>query len=126
MNIPGILVVLITALLALSTDMPQKMKDIFNEAIATGQQVATAGDLRSMSNMLDAYYFKRGRYPSEKHFEKWLNESFRGGELKSMTLDHWGNAYTYTVTGNGKTFKLRSNGADGIADTEDDMVAFGP
>lgn len=126
MNIPGVMTVLIASLLALSTNVPQKMKHLIDEAIFTGQQVATAGDLRSISNMLDVSYFRHGRYPAENRFGEWLHATFRGSELKEMTQDHWGNEYIYTVTGKGKAFILRSTGPDGIAETEDDMVAFGP
>ena len=121
------LVMLVFAgLTATFTDLPEKAKRIFDESILAGQQIATAGDLRTMSNMLDAHYFKRGRYPRQEKFEQWLERTFKESNLKELTRDHWGNLYVYQASAGGKSYLLISLGADGVAGTEDDMKVTGP
>ena len=40
--------------------------------------------------------------------------------MKEIPTDAWGNAFTYSVNGN--TFEIRSNGLDGQANTDDDII----
>jgi len=108
------------------TDLPQQMQQIFDDCILAGQQIATAGDLRSMSTMLDVYYLKHGNYPAEDRFEQWLASTFKESQLKGLTHDHWGNPYVYTVSQRRKAFLLQSSGADGRIGTADDMHVTGP
>lgn len=116
----------LTASLLAFTDLPQQMKQIFDDSILAGQQIATAGDLRSISTMLDAYYLKHGAYPAEDRFSQWLAATFKEGNLKDLAADHWGNPFVYTVPGNRKSYILQSGGADGIVGTSDDMKVTGP
>ena len=124
-NVILIFVALVGSLTAY-TVLPEQTKKIFGESIMLSQQIATAGDLRSMSVMLDAHYFTWGRYPAEDDFEDWLADTFKGSNLKDMAEDHWGNPYLYTVSKKGKAYLLRSVGPDSIADTDDDMTINGP
>ncbi|MGI6656199.1 MAG: type II secretion system protein GspG [Desulfobulbus sp.] len=116
-------VVLIGSLLAF-TDAPERIRAVIDEAVRTGQQLATAGDLRSMSTMLDVSFFRHGRYPRSEHFERWLKDNFKENQLKALSVDHWGNPYRYDS--NGKAYSLRSLGEDGVEGTADDMVVTGP
>lgn len=117
---------LTVGIMASFTDLPEKVEEIIDDSILAGQQIATAGDLRTMSIMLDAHYFKRGRYPREEKFEQWLTDTFRESHPKELSRDHWGNLYLYSAPGNGKSFLLVSLGQDGIENTEDDMKVSGP
>jgi len=120
-----VLVALVGSLLAF-TDLPQQVKQIVDDSILAGQQIATAGDLRSMSTMLDVYYLKHGVYPGGDGFEAWLAATFKESHLKELKDDHWGNPYVYTVFHGRKRFVLQSGGADGVPGTADDMTVTGP
>lgn len=117
---------LLVGVAASFTELPEKVKEVIDESILAGQQIATAGDLRTMSNMLDAYYFKNGHYPRQDRFEKWLVKTFKESHLKDLSRDHWGNLYVYLAPADGKYYKLTSAGADGVAGTDDDMTMSGP
>ena len=108
------------------TEAPEKMIKLFNQSILAAQQIATAGDLRSMSNMLDYHYMRRGRYPREDKFNRWLIETFKENNIKDLSMDHWGNPYVYTTADNRKSYILISSGPDGKVDTTDDMKVSGP
>ena len=114
------------ASMAAFTDLPERMQRVFGESILLGQQIATAGDLRSMSEMLDVHYIKRGRYPEEEDFIEWIADTFKGSNLKKLGEDHWGNDYLYVVSNKGKAYLLRSIGADSIVGNDDDMTVRGP
>lgn len=124
-NIPLAFVVLTSSLLAF-TDLPQQVKQIVDDTILTGQQIATAGDLRSLSTMLDVHYLKRGIYPAEERFGEWLAATFKENDLKELSQDHWGNSFQYTVSMGRKAYSLSSSRADGIFGTSDDMKVTGP
>lgn len=108
------------------TDIPERMQEIFTESIKAAQHIATAGDLRSMSNMLDYHYIKRGRYPKEEHFEQWLTATFKESNIKELARNHWGNLYLYRVGVRQKSYTLISMGQDEIKGTGDDMKVTGP
>jgi general secretion pathway protein G len=108
------------------TDLPQQMKQIFDDSILAGQQIATAGDLRSISTMLDVYYLQHGAYPAEDRFAEWLAATFKEGNLKDLASDHWGHPFMYSAPPGRKAFLLQSGGADGIVGTADDMKVTGP
>jgi general secretion pathway protein G len=124
-NIPLAFVMLAGSLLAF-TDLPQQVKQIVDDTILTGQQIATAGDLRSLSTMLDVHYLKRGIYPAEERFGEWLAVTFKENDLKELSQDHWGNSFQYAVSTGRKAYSLSSSGADGIFGTSDDMKVTGP
>nr|WP_320013191.1 type II secretion system protein GspG [uncultured Desulfobulbus sp.] len=117
-------VLIISSLMAF-TDAPQQLRTVIDESIRTGQQLATAGDLRSMSTMLEMYYFKHGRYPRADRFEPWLAANFKENHLKDLANDHWGHPYFYSDNQE-KSYSLSSLGEDGILGTEDDMTVTGP
>ena len=121
----GIMVLIASVSVAYS-ELPDQMKDIFDEGVAKAQFVNTAGDLHTMSVMLDAKYIMDRRLPSKKEFTAWLQETFKENNVKDLAVDHWGNRYIYTVSKKQRSYQLRSLGPDGIADTDDDMVRSGP
>jgi len=126
MNNMVIAFVALVGSIAAFTDLPEQMKRVYGDSIRMAQQLATAGDLRSISDMLDIHYITRGGYPAEEDFKQWLAETFKESNLKDLSEDHWGNSYIYTVSKKGKAYLLRSVGPDSIADTEDDMTMSGP
>ena len=99
---------------------------LYDDTTAVACQVATAGDLRTISLMLDYEYMKRGRLPKEERFDRWLEKNFKENELKAVMVDHWGNDMIYLLSSDGKTYTLQSPGPDGLMDTEDDMIRTGP
>lgn len=122
----GMVLALIGGASAIYADVPGQMKKIFDESVMAAQQVCSAGDLHSMSVMLDAKYLMDRRLPPEQEFEAWLKETFKENNVKELALDQWGNPYIYTVSGQGRSYRLRSAGPDGIPETGDDMVKSGP
>ncbi len=124
----GQLAVLLALLTAMAgfTDLPERIRDLVDESIRAAQQIATAGDLRSMSTMLDYHYMRKGKYPRRKDFDKWLAATFKENNLKEFNVDHWGNRYVYR-TGDGQmTYVLISPGPDGKTETADDLRVSGP
>lgn len=121
----GMLALLGTAS-AVYTDVPDKMKGIFDESVEAAQQVSTAGDLHSMSVMLDAAYIMDRELPTKLEWADWLEDTFKENNVKSLSEDHWGNAYVYTVDKAQRNYQLRSAGPDGILNNNDDMVKTGP
>lgn len=117
--------VLLAGSLVAFTDTPERIRAIIDESVRTGQQLATAGDLHSMSTMLDAHYLKHGRYPATHQFAAWLAAHFKENHLKELAVDHWGQLYRYTDI-NGQRYILRSLGEDGVEGTPDDMTVTGP
>ena len=125
-NITVGMLLLIGSVAAVYSDLPEQMKKIFDDSVAAAQLVSTAGDLHSISVMLDAKYIMDRRLPSEKEFESWLADTFKENNIKGLAEDHWGNRYIYTVSEKERTYQLRSMGPDGIAGTGDDMTKSDP
>ena len=121
----GLLLTISTVAVATS-DIPEQMKRMFEDSVAAARQVSTAGDLHSMSVMLDAAYVMDRRLPSERDFNTWLTNTFKENNVKSLSHDHWGNPYIYTCAKSGRSYELRSAGPDGLTGTDDDMVKCGP
>jgi general secretion pathway protein G len=103
-----------------------EIKRFYEETVSYVQQLATAGDLRSISNMLDYELMKRGRYPKTEVFKTWMERTFKENPQKDITVDHWGNPLIYRSTNKQKGFVLTSAGPDGITDTSDDLKYTGP
>ncbi len=103
-----------------------EIKKFFDDTVAVTQQIATAGDMRSISMMLDHEFLRHGRYPKTEHFERWMKKNFKKNDLKPLTFDHWGNEFIYTATREQKRYTLISCGPDGIKGTEDDIKITGP
>jgi len=100
--------------------------EFYDETVAMARQVATAGDLRSITTMLDYSYMKKGRLPRPDRFETWMVKNFKENDLKDLMTDHWGNRLVYESSKKDKTYVLISLGPDGILDTPDDMRRTGP
>lgn len=122
----GMLIALIGSAAAVYGGLPEQMRALFDDGLEAAQQVCTAGDLRSISVMLDATYVLDRRLPSEEEFPAWLRETFKETNVKELAADHWGNPYVYARSGNGRSYRLHSLGPDGIRGTGDDMVRSGP
>ncbi len=108
------------------TDVPEKMQALFDDSVESAQLVCTAGDLHSMSVMLDATYVMDRRLPKQKDFEAWLERSFKENNVKSLLVDQWGEPYVYTVSSHRRTYQLRSSGPDMVMNTDDDLIKSGP
>lgn len=119
-------VMVLVGLLAVFTDLPEQAEHVFGEIIVSVQQLATAGDLRSMANMLESHNLRHRRYPGEQQFPEWLTANFQAGRYKKLTHDHWGNPYRYETFDGGKAYRLTSAGPDGVFGTVDDMMYSGP
>ena len=102
------------------------IKKFFDDTVALTQQIATAGDMRSLSMMLDYEFMRRGRYPKNDNFKKWMGKNFKENNLKPLTTDHWSNELIYTAARDQKSYILISCGPDGIKETEDDIKITGP
>jgi general secretion pathway protein G len=103
-----------------------RITKLYDDTVAVSRQIATAGDMRSISIMLDYAYLKKGRLPPADHFAEWLADNFKENDLKALQADHWGNPLVYEVSGNRKIYTLISAGPDGIPGTEDDIKKTGP
>jgi general secretion pathway protein G len=103
-----------------------QITQLFDDTVAVSRQIATAGDMRSISIMLDYTYLKKGRLPPADKFADWLADSFKENDLKALQADHWGNPLVYEVSGDRHMYTLISAGPDGISGTEDDMRKTGP
>eukprot|EP01155_Anaeramoeba_flamelloides_P034786 Anaeramoba_flamelloidesc15664_g1_i1.p2 GENE.c15664_g1_i1~~c15664_g1_i1.p2 ORF type:complete len:128 (+),score=11.53 c15664_g1_i1:460-843(+) len=108
------------------SDIPEQFEDIFVKTVAEAQLVTTAGDMKSMSTMLDATWLMDRRLPSETEFESWMRRAFKENNVKSLLEDHWGNPYVYTLDDTKKRYILYSAGPDGSINTEDDLFITGP
>lgn len=111
---------------AIYADVPAKVKGMFADSVAAARQVSTAGDLHTMSVLLDAGWVMDRSLPREEEFSAWLNEHLKENNVKDIDVDHWGFPYIYTTLDNGRGYQLRSVGPDGEPGTEDDMVKTGP
>lgn len=123
-NVTAPLVVAMTLLIAF-TDLPEQLRQVYDDSIASGQQIATAGDMRTIAVMLDIERVRKGRYPSEERFSRWLAETFQDRFLDELGRDHWGHPCRYRTTAGGLAYTLMSTGPDGVADNQDDMVVSG-
>ncbi len=112
--------VVLAGVLAIS-DAPEKFQAIAVSATESGQFIGTAGDIKSFAVLLDVNRIKKGVYPTD--FENWVATNFHNNNLKPNVVDHWGVGYRYTVTNNGKDFKLVSAGPDKKFGSEDDLWA---
>ena len=104
----------------------ENIMKFYDDTVVMSQQIATAGDLRSISIMLDYTYMKKNRLPQPDKFEIWMKRNFKESNLKDLMTDHWGNKLIYKSSKKDKTYVLISLGPDGILDTKDDMRRTGP
>ena len=103
-----------------------EIMEFFNNATEVSRKLATAGDMKTISDILDYNFIKKGRYPSEKYFKKWLRKSFKENNIKAINEDHWGNVYVYKTGKRNRSYTLISKGKDKILGTDDDLKATGP
>jgi len=104
----------------------EKIDEFFAQTVANAQHLATAADLRSISNMLDYHFMRTGRYPRSEDFSAWMERHFKASATRELGLDHWNNALIYRTDADRKTFVLISPGPDGLMDTVDDLRVTGP
>ncbi|WP_319406539.1 type II secretion system protein GspG [uncultured Desulfosarcina sp.] len=97
----------------------------YDDTVAQARHLATVADLRSISNMLDYEYMKKGCYPQTTDFPDWLRRTFKESPVHELGRDHWGNRLIYQVGPKRKKFDLTSNGPDGFVGTADDLRATG-
>lgn len=98
----------------------------YDETVAHARHLATAADLRSIGNMLDYEYMKRGRYPRVEDFTAWLQRTFKENPLQQLGRDHWSNQLVYRTDHSRRQFSLVSMGPDGLMFTSDDLTITGP
>ena len=125
-NLASAVLLLIGSLTAVYNDVPQKMMNLFDEAVAAAQMVSTAGDLKTMSTMLDANYVMNRRLPRQNEFRAWLSDTFKENNVKDLSVDHWGSPYLYLLSKDGRQYMLVSLGPDRLPGTADDMKRTGP
>lgn len=103
-----------------------EIRALFDSTVAYTQQIATAGDLRTIGYMLDYSFLKTGRYPAAESFTEWLRLNVRESTGRDLGRDHWGRPYLYETTPDRKGFVLLSAGTDGVTGTGDDLQYSGP
>ncbi len=103
-----------------------EFRKLFEDAVGMGRQMASAGDLRAIAQMLDYEYMKKGRYPSVNAFPEWMAASFRENTGRNILHDHWNNLLIYEPGIDRKQFRLTSTGEDGVKGTPDDIIYTGP
>lgn len=103
-----------------------KIEKFFEETVSNAQHLATASDLRSISNMLDYHFMRTGRYPRPENFKEWMRTQFKESHMKELGVDHWNQPLVYLTDSKRKSFVLVSFGPDGLKDTVDDLRVTGP
>lgn len=96
-------------------------EDAYNDATKNQLDLLSQAILRyqlKMNSLPDTLEALRDG-PSDAAKKKKWNEPI----MKEIPADAWGNSLTYTV--NGKTYEIRSGGADGQVNTEDDIIVEG-
>ena len=100
-------------------------------ALESAKITTAEGNLKGFKSMLMQYKMHGGQYPSQSQGlaalvnkptstpvpRRWVQQ------LKEMPIDPWGNPYTYRFPSK-KTpgeYELRSNGPDGLPNTQDDI-----
>jgi len=111
---------------AVYTDTPGKLMKLYDESILAARQIATAGDMHSITVMLDAHYIMNRELPVSETFTSWLRDTFKRNNVKDLEIDQWGNFYVYRLLKSEREYMLRCVGPDGVAETDDDMVVYGP
>jgi general secretion pathway protein G len=103
-----------------------RIQQFYEEVVAETQRIATAGDMRSISTMLDAGYLKTGRYPKDDRFQTWLEAKFKENSLRDISQDAWETPFRYRSEEAQRGFTLESAGPDKEFGTKDDMKQSGP
>jgi general secretion pathway protein G len=103
-----------------------KITEFYEQTVEHARHLATAADLRSISNMLDYHFMKKGRYPRSKDFLPWMRANFKESPVHALGVDHWDNPLIYRPDARHKAFVLVSKGPDGSVNTADDLRVTGP
>ena len=103
-----------------------KITEFYDQTVEHARHLATAADLRSISNMLDYHFMRTGRYPRSKDFLPWMRVNFKESPVHALGVDHWDNPLIYQPGAKQKTFVLLSKGPDGTMNTADDLRVTGP
>jgi general secretion pathway protein G len=95
---------------------------------------AAVTQIASFKNALNTFEVDNGYYPKGKNGLEELIEApreakdWRGPylEIQEIPVDPWGNPYAYECPGrqNTSSFDISSNGPDGRAGTDDDIVSW--
>jgi general secretion pathway protein G len=119
---------LVTTAIALSliAGNQEQIIAFFDNVVLETQKITTAGDIRSICQMLDINFIRKGRYPSEEEFPQWVEQNFKENNIRDNVVDNFGFPFVYTTGPEKKSFKLVSIGPDGLIDTEDDFIISGP
>jgi len=92
------------------------------------------GDIAAIETALEMYYLDHNSYPSDQQGLEALvtapagvNEAAyrKGGYIRKMSLDPWGNAYQYRNPGERAQIDIFSLGADGEPGGEDQNADIG-
>lgn len=92
--------------------------------LTEGETKAARNQAYDIGKALDLYRLKFGRYPTAAEGLEVLVNPPRGEPfLTQQPKDPWGNDYIYVFPGEHNRGRpdIRSNGQDGIEDTEDDV-----
>ncbi len=81
---------------------------------------ATKQSMGTVRSALKLYFTQNGKYPESS---SWLTDI--QNSLNAPAEDAWGNPLVYQQMDNGAGFVLYSDGADGVAETDDD-IEIGP
>ena len=81
---------------------------------------ATEQTMQTVRGALKLYYTQNGKYPESS---SWLSDI--QNSLNAPAEDAWGNPLVYQQMNDGAGFVIYSDGADGVAETDDD-IELGP
>lgn len=98
----------------------------YDETVDRSRRLTTAADLRTIGIMLDHHYMKKGRYPREDDFMKWMKAAFRENPDHDLGYDFWNSPLIYESKQPNKQFTLASAGPDKMKGTSDDLAITGP
>ncbi|HEX7190580.1 MAG TPA: DUF2059 domain-containing protein [Thermoanaerobaculia bacterium] len=92
-----------------------KLMEIFQQVAREREErhpwVRTMRDIRILATAVEAYETDTDKYPQESELKKVLVPTY----IKELPeKDGWGNAYSYTVSPDGKHYRIASAGSDGV------------
>ena len=89
----------------------------FRVILKATRAISSIAEIISMEKAMDMYHLDNDRYPAS------IGELISGGYITSKALqDAWGKNYTYTLSPDGRSYRLASPGPDGFMRTGDDLV----
>jgi len=103
-----------------------RVERFYDELVAETQMVASGMDMRNIAILLDYTYARKGQYPAEKDFPRWMVENFKENSRRELVEDSWGNPLLYQTSDRRKKYRLVSTGPDAVEGSADDIVYTGP